>query len=65
MILLIQIAYCVAHDVELYFAFEDDKVIICCLFEVQATSALFIILIENNFLNTYSPVLFLSSYGPA
>ena len=37
-ILLIQIDWCVAHDVEIYSAFEDDKVVVSCFFEVQATA---------------------------
>ena len=57
-ILLIQIASSVVHDVDLYFAFEDDKVFVSCFFEVEAAT-------HDPNLNTYPLVLFLSSHATA
>ena len=53
-ILLIQIACCVMHDGEINYVLEDDKGVVSCFFEVQATQV-------DLKLNTHPIALFLSS----
>ena len=45
-ILLIQIDFRVAHNIEIHFAFEDDKTVLSCFSEVQASA------LDTN-INTY------------